>query len=140
LSQMIWKATGYRFNNKKKSSSKVNPSTATYTFYCAQLKGEESKHTLVDDPKKRRARMKMDRFACDGWLHITINDDDLHLATVRMTHYRCHTPYLDISISQDVKKTVESMKNLSASKVIWEAVLKADPKTELNEKQIYRYW
>ncbi|KAJ7800075.1 hypothetical protein B0H14DRAFT_2245354, partial [Mycena olivaceomarginata] len=124
---------------KKKSSSKADKSTVTYTFYCAQLKGEESKHTLADDPKKRRARMKMDRFECDGWLHITVNDNNLQLATVRMTHHRCHTPYVDISIPQEVKQMVESMKHLPASK-IWEAVLKANPKTELNEKQIYRYW
>ncbi|KAJ7245269.1 hypothetical protein C8J57DRAFT_1082436, partial [Mycena rebaudengoi] len=68
---------------------------------------------------KRRARMKMDRFACDGWLHITVNDEDLELVTVRMTHYRCHTPYVDISIPKEVKETVESMKNLPASKVIF---------------------
>ncbi|KAJ7927678.1 hypothetical protein B0H13DRAFT_1537461, partial [Mycena leptocephala] len=124
---------------KKKSSSRTSQSTSTYTFYCAQLKGEESKHVLTVDPKKQRARMKMDRFPCDGWLNITVNEEDLQLAAIRMTHHRCHTPYVDISIPKKVKETVESMKNLPASK-IWEAVLKADPKTELNEKQIYRYW
>ncbi|KAJ6506451.1 hypothetical protein DFH09DRAFT_1200157 [Mycena vulgaris] len=38
-----------------------------------------------------------------------------------------------------VKDTVESLKHLTAAK-IWETVLKNDPVTELNEKQIYRYW
>ncbi|KAJ7694761.1 hypothetical protein B0H17DRAFT_931407, partial [Mycena rosella] len=131
----------------RKSSSRVDTSIITYTFYCAQLKGEEAKHVKVDDTKKQRAQMKVDRFVCDGWLHITINENDLNVAAVRMTHHRCHNPCVDISIPKSVKETVEKMRNLPASKVsskslpsIWEAVLKADPKTELNEKQIYRYW
>ncbi|KAJ6595047.1 hypothetical protein DFH09DRAFT_906413, partial [Mycena vulgaris] len=66
---------------------------------------------------KRRARMKMDRFNCDGWLHITADDTDTNIVTVRMTHHRCHTPYLDISIPQAVKDTVESLKHLTAAKV-----------------------
>ncbi|KAJ7926657.1 hypothetical protein B0H13DRAFT_1862109 [Mycena leptocephala] len=112
LAKMIWAATGFRFR---------------------------ADHALTKDPKKQRARMKMDRFVCDSWLDITVDEDDLQLATVRMTHQRSHTPYVDISIPKQAKDTVESMKNLPASK-IWEAVLKANPKTELNEKQIYRYW
>ncbi|KAJ7683354.1 hypothetical protein B0H17DRAFT_834078, partial [Mycena rosella] len=141
---------------KKKTKSKVADSVYTYTFYCAQLKGEETKNHLAADPKKRRARMKMDRFACDGWLHITVDDAEISVVTVRMTHHRCHTPYLDISISNEIKETVENLKHLTAAKVgprlcliyivvnfvsqIWEAVLKGNPETELNEKQIYRHW
>ncbi|KAJ7698358.1 hypothetical protein B0H17DRAFT_1006819 [Mycena rosella] len=83
--------------------------------------------------------MKMDRFACDGWLHITVDDAEISVVTVRMTHHRCHTPYLDISISNEIKETVENLKHLTAAK-IWEAVLKGNPETELNEKQIYRHW
>ncbi|KAJ7691508.1 hypothetical protein B0H14DRAFT_2184980, partial [Mycena olivaceomarginata] len=75
---------------KKKTSSKADRSTTTYTFYCAQLKPKESRHSLVDNPQKRRARMKMDCFECDGWLHITVNDNDLRISTVRMAHHRCH--------------------------------------------------
>ncbi|KAJ7862431.1 hypothetical protein B0H13DRAFT_1900080 [Mycena leptocephala] len=52
-----------------------------------------------------------------------VTEDKLHTATVRMIY----TPYVDISIPKSFKKTVESMKNLPASK-IWEAVLKNNPK------------
>ncbi|KAJ7923296.1 hypothetical protein B0H13DRAFT_1517384, partial [Mycena leptocephala] len=126
---------------KKKTSSKADRSTTTYTFYCAQLKAKESRHSLVDNLQKRRAWMKMDCFECDGWLHITVNNNDLRIATVQMAHHRCHTPYVDISIPKEVKQTDESTKHLPTSKVsyahIWEAALKADPQTEFNEKQIY---
>ncbi|KAJ6525808.1 hypothetical protein DFH09DRAFT_936512, partial [Mycena vulgaris] len=94
LSKRVWEATGYRFNYKKKSTSRASTSVHTYTFHCAQLKGEETKNHLTQDPRKRRARMKMDRFNCDGWLHITADDTDTNIVTVRMTHHRCHTPYL----------------------------------------------
>ncbi|KAJ6550297.1 hypothetical protein B0H19DRAFT_896245, partial [Mycena capillaripes] len=124
---------------KKKASSCVDDSVTTYSFYCAQLEGEQSKHAKVDDPNKQRARIKMDRFKCAGWLHISTKGNDLQLATVHMTHHVPHTPYVDISVPKQVKETVESMKNLPASK-IWGAVLKANPQIELNEKQIYRYW
>ncbi|KAJ7855672.1 hypothetical protein B0H13DRAFT_1903005 [Mycena leptocephala] len=52
-----------------------------------------------------------------------VTEDKLHTVSVRMIY----TPYVDISIPKSFKKTVESMKNLPASK-IWEAVLKNNPK------------
>jgi hypothetical protein len=67
-----------------------------------QLSGEQTKHQLNEDARKRRARMTMERVDCDGWLHITLDDDDLGMAVIRMTHYQCHHPYTDISIMADV--------------------------------------
>ena len=61
--------------------------------------------------------MKMDRFKCDGWLNITVNEKDPQTIAIRMTHYRHHIPYVDISIPNNIKKSVEDMKNLPASKM-----------------------
>jgi hypothetical protein len=41
----------------------------------------------------------------------------LTTAGVRITHYRCHPPYTDISISEDVAKDIEQLKDLTAGKV-----------------------
>jgi hypothetical protein len=102
---------------KKKQKSRGNESVAVYTFYCAQLSGEQTKHKLNEDTSKRRARMTMERFNCDGWMHITLDDENLETAVIRMTHYQCHHPYLDISILPEIAQEIERLKDLSAAKV-----------------------
>lgn len=85
---------------KKKQKSRGNESVAVYTFYCAQLSGEQTKHKLNEDTRKQRARMTMERFDCDGWMHITLDDEDL-----------------DISILPEIAQEIERLKDLSAAKV-----------------------
>src|SRR3954453_10999452 len=58
----------------------------TYIFYCAQIEGEETLNKKVEDEAKRRARMKMDRFGCRGWLRITVDNNDLQTVKVWLTH------------------------------------------------------
>ena len=126
-----------------------------YTFYCAQLKGEQTKHKLTDNTSKRRARMTMDWYQCDGWLHVTVDESDLSMVCIRITHYRWHHPYTDISISDNIAKEIEKLKDLPAAKVseilplnamiswllkIWRAIVKNNPKTEITQKQVYAHW
>ncbi|KAF8220900.1 hypothetical protein L208DRAFT_1331139 [Tricholoma matsutake] len=77
---------------KKKQKSCGNESVAVYTFCCAQLNGEQTKHRLKEDTRKRCAHMTMEHFNCDGWIHITLDDKDLDVAVICMTHYQCHHP------------------------------------------------
>lgn len=88
-----------------------------FTFYCAQLEGEQSKNALVEDKKKRRARMTMERYDCNGWLHVTVDEDNLSIIGLRITHHQPHHPYTDISIPEDIVHLVEKMKNSPAAKV-----------------------
>ncbi|KIJ91169.1 hypothetical protein K443DRAFT_48283, partial [Laccaria amethystina LaAM-08-1] len=113
----VWDATGYRFNYKKRAKSRQDDAVATYSFYCAQLEGEATKQRLVDELGKRRVRMTMDWFPCEGWLIVTVDEANRDVASIRITHHRCHVPYTDISISEDVAQLIEEMKNLPASKV-----------------------
>jgi phospholipase/lecithinase/hemolysin len=99
-----------------KKNSQTTDSTMTYTFYCAQLHGEQTKQKLTETGT-RRAHMTMDRYKCSGWLFVTLDGNDLTTAGVRITHYQCHPPYTDISISEDVAKDIEQLKNLTAGKV-----------------------
>lgn len=61
--------------------------------------------------------MTMDRYNCYGWLHVSVNDDDLSSATIRITHHRPHHPYTDISVTPEVEDIVNKLKNLTAAKV-----------------------
>lgn len=90
----------------------------TYTYYCAQNEAEVKKSELHEDLGKRRARMKMSRFACGGGLQITVNDDDVLLPLrLKLTHRLPHLHYVDISISKNIRELVESLKHESAANV-----------------------
>jgi len=136
IAEETWKATCYRFmlvnplsvirhellkyiphSYKKVETSRTSDSIKTFTFFCAQLEGEQTKQRLTEDLQKRRARMNMDRYNCEGWLRVTMTDDDGDVAGVRISHHRSHCPYLDISIPKEVDKIIEEMKDYPAAKV-----------------------
>ncbi|KAK7018772.1 hypothetical protein VNI00_018234 [Paramarasmius palmivorus] len=131
--------TGYRWNFKSKYVHKSNTSITSYSHYCAQLNGEQTKNKKVSDPKKQRARNYMDRFDCHGYLNVVVNEENKDLIELRLTHYLPHTPYTDISIPEEVKEKIKSMRDQTAAK-IWSAVQEAYPGTNLTRKQVYFFW
>jgi transcriptional accessory protein Tex/SPT6 len=102
---------------KKYKKSKANEKIKTYTFFCAQNEAEETKPRLTDDTRKRRARLKMDRFACGGYLKITIDDDDLEMARFQFTHEMAHCHYVNINMDTRTKVMIEELKNWTPSQV-----------------------
>lgn len=81
----------------------------------------ETKNKRTDEKSKRRARMKMDRYACNGHLYVTADENDHEMLHVRVTHHRWHQPYTNISISEDVEIIIQEMKGLPAAKVCYDA-------------------
>ncbi|KAJ7780647.1 hypothetical protein DFH07DRAFT_765166 [Mycena maculata] len=73
IAALVWDATQYRFIYKKLKQSTSAETVATYTFFCAQNDKEVTKTRLVENEHKRRACMKMDRFPCEGYLHVTVD-------------------------------------------------------------------
>ncbi|KAJ7466399.1 hypothetical protein FB451DRAFT_1561138 [Mycena latifolia] len=138
VAALVWDATGYRFVYKKKISA-GSSTVATYSYFCAQNEKEITKTRLIDDERKRRARMKMDRFPCNGWLHVTVDSADQSTVRLRMLHHRAHCKYVNISIGDEIKELVKKMKDQPASK-IWTQVLQDYPATKMTQKQIYRLW
>ncbi|KAG6904096.1 hypothetical protein DXG01_012660, partial [Tephrocybe rancida] len=139
LSKMVWKATDYRFNYKKKTQSKAHKNVIKYSYYCAQLEGEQTKQKLNENTTKRRARMCMERFKCDGWLHISIDENDPSTVILRVTHYENHIPYTDISVSEKVDELIKSMSDLPATK-IWDVILEKKLEGQITQKQVYQHW
>ncbi|KAJ7765920.1 hypothetical protein DFH07DRAFT_702394, partial [Mycena maculata] len=140
IAQLIWKVSGYRFIYKKCKKSSVSDSVCTYTYYCAQNEAEIQKSDLQDDPRKRRARMKMNRVPCEGGLQITVNNDNLQVPVrLKIKHHIPHLHYVDISINKDIRDLVESLKHESATN-IWTRVLRENPGIEATQKQIYALW
>jgi hypothetical protein len=60
--------------------------------------------------------MKMERFACHGWLRVSVSENDPAIK-VHFIHRLGHTKYIDIALSDDVVKMVERLKGLPAAKV-----------------------
>ncbi|KAJ7097343.1 hypothetical protein C8R44DRAFT_717397 [Mycena epipterygia] len=80
----------------------------------------------------------MDRFPCQGYLHVTVRDGDDTIG-IRLSHHQAHCQYVDISIDEEIKGIIEEMKNSPAS-AIWDRILREHPSTELTRKQIYARW
>ncbi|KDR65815.1 hypothetical protein GALMADRAFT_81451 [Galerina marginata CBS 339.88] len=147
IANVLWNATGYRFIYKKCQKSRTSDSIKTFGFFCAQLRGEETKQKLHKNEKKRRARMTMDRFDCSGRLRITMVDGNPKLAGITIIHHRPHCHYVDISLTDKVDTIIQNMVNLPASKVsfseifyAWDSILAQNEQGELTEKQVYARW
>jgi len=102
---------------KTKQCSKASNQINTFVFYCAQLKGQETKSKVVSDLKKQWAHMKMDHFMCNGRFNICINDDEPNITRVCITHHWCHQTYTNISVSKDIEDIVENLKDMPTAQV-----------------------
>lgn len=69
--------------------------------------------------------MKMDRYECNGWLNICINDEYPDEARVLITHHRSHQCYTNITISEDVEKLVADHRDMTASQVSQKTILES---------------
>ncbi|KAJ7689378.1 hypothetical protein B0H17DRAFT_1134965 [Mycena rosella] len=119
---LVWAATGYRFIDKKKKTSPASDTVITY-----------------NDEQKRQAQMKMDRFPCDGWLHITADSKNPATVRLRVHHHCAHCQYVYISLTDKITKLVGEMRNQPASN-IWMCILQENPGTDITQKQIYALW
>jgi hypothetical protein len=72
---------------KTYEKSKASDRVKMYVWHCAQLNGQAIKNKKIDKPAKQCAHMKMDQFNCNGWLQITVNDNDTSIARVQLTHH-----------------------------------------------------
>ncbi|KAF8910583.1 hypothetical protein CPB84DRAFT_1637618, partial [Gymnopilus junonius] len=117
IADEVWKVTGYCFVYKKCEKSRTSDHIKMFTFYCAQFHREEAKQRLDPDVKKWRARLSMDCFDCNSYLHITTSDHFPSLAGIIITHHLLHWGYLDISITEDVEAIIKERVNMPASKV-----------------------
>ncbi|KIJ33967.1 hypothetical protein M422DRAFT_182641 [Sphaerobolus stellatus SS14] len=80
----------------------------------------------------------MDRFKCGGKLNITVNPSVRDAVRVKLTHRCPHEYYVDIG-SKRVEEIIQEMRD-SPPSVIWQRILKDEPKTNLTEEQIYIRW
>lgn len=93
-----------------------------HTYHCAQYEGRQTPSEAgktragKKPPGASRARDTMDRFACEGWLYVTLLDDSPEIALVSIKH-KSHVPYTDISIPPEVKVWLEQNKEKTASAV-----------------------
>ena len=78
---------------------------AVYMYSCVQLASREQKAKVPKAEKSRDVR-RMPRFACNGWLHITVVPGS-RVLRVSLRHVLKHLPYKDIDLPEKWKKHIE---------------------------------
>ncbi|KAI0826923.1 hypothetical protein BC628DRAFT_1495368 [Trametes gibbosa] len=73
---------------------RVRKETKVFSYSCAQSESREHK-PKVQKGDKGRDSDRMDRFPCDGWLHLTVSDKSDIIGVV-LKHSEEHMGYLDI--------------------------------------------
>ena len=58
----------------------------------------------------------MEVFECQGWLHITVNDNEDHIL-VKLKHPEAHDKYINIDIPEDVKGFIKNNIQLTTTQV-----------------------
>ena len=99
--------TFIRYKKKKEGSDFDH-----YTFYCAQYEKEITKKHLTDNVNKQRARLTMDRFDCEGYLHVSIPQESAEEVRIKLTHCEAHIHYVNIEIDGALKMRIEELKDL----------------------------
>lgn len=91
----ITPATDYRWSQKKRREL-ANGAGTVVTYYCSQLEGEQSKHVQKTSKALGWRFGIMQRYHCNGWLHITVPnlvfDGSQQRVRVRITHDHPHPP------------------------------------------------
>lgn len=90
--------------------------SARYMYHCAQVETRQQKSKKGTTEGKPRDKDHMDRFECDGWLHITVFDDS-NIALVKYKHKEDHIHYWSIEVPLDVKEYVENNPDLNPTQV-----------------------
>lgn len=85
---------------------RIRTSDTVYSFNCAQSKDRESKPKVQKNSEKSRSTLRMERFECDGWLHITAASDSAEM-TIALRHDGPHAPYTEIELPDKWKKYIQ---------------------------------
>ena len=81
------------YKRRQDSTLKARKSSS-FTYYCAQLEGEQTKHSPHPDETRRRPKKlpKIPRFACNGWATLTVTDSNTCVFRLKLTHAFAHVP------------------------------------------------
>ena len=74
----------------------------TFSYSCAQSRSRAE----CEKEDKKRASRRMERFDCEGWLHITTRRDRRRVVRVKLKHAEKHIPYLDIELPDHWKEYI----------------------------------
>ena len=84
------------WDSQKKRRDLANGNGTVVTYYCSQLEGEQSKHVQKTTKGLGWRFGIMQRYHCNGWLHITVPSAVFsgvqQRVRVRITHDEAHPP------------------------------------------------
>ncbi len=79
---------------RRQDSTLKTRKSSSFTYYCAQLEGEQTKHAPHPNESRRRPKKlpKIPRFACNGWATLTVTDSNSCVFRLKLTHAFAHIP------------------------------------------------
>ncbi|TFY50628.1 hypothetical protein EVJ58_g10964, partial [Rhodofomes roseus] len=84
---------------------RVRTADTVYRFSCAQSSEREQKKKTPKTSKPRAAR-RMERFPCDGWLHVTVASGSTEMI-LSVKHAVQHLAYVGIDLPDHWKQYIE---------------------------------
>ncbi|KIJ52266.1 hypothetical protein M422DRAFT_156470 [Sphaerobolus stellatus SS14] len=80
----------------------------------------------------------MERFACGGKLHITVNPLMPDTMRVRIEHHLPHTPYIKITLTEEMKDFINENSSLPVT-TLYSRIVEKWPQNEVTQEQVYSY-
>ncbi|KAI0824578.1 hypothetical protein BC628DRAFT_1420036 [Trametes gibbosa] len=84
---------------------RIQKETKVFSYSCAQSESREHK-PKVQKGGKGRDSDQMDRFPCDGWLHLMVSDKSDIIGVV-LKHSEEHVGYLDVHLPEKWKQYIQ---------------------------------
>ena len=99
----------YNFGRYETKRARVKTGDTVFTFSCAQSMERAHAEKVAREglDAKGRDRRRMNRFDCDGWLHIAVSDTSA-LMDIKIKHEESHIGYLDIELPKKWKEYIEA--------------------------------
>ncbi|KAI9057367.1 hypothetical protein FKP32DRAFT_1689206 [Trametes sanguinea] len=119
---------------------------AVYSYSCAQ---SEDREPNAKAPKGERGRdtLRMDRFPCSGWLHLSISDAS-EISVISLKHKVEHVAYLNIDLPDRWKAYIREHARSQTPGQIWRHILREEAQSRgvreidvpFRSKSVYYYW
>ncbi|KAI0643906.1 hypothetical protein C8Q79DRAFT_161111 [Trametes meyenii] len=119
-----------------------------FMYSCCQSTAREKKPKVPKGEKARDTR-RMQRFECDGWLHITVSPAS-DIVEVTLKHFEAHLPYDDIDLPDEWKRYIEKQGLTQTPGTIWEHIVQVEdqrravdpehPLFKFKQKSVYYHW
>ncbi|KZT57507.1 hypothetical protein CALCODRAFT_434063, partial [Calocera cornea HHB12733] len=141
VAHAIWQVTGWRFTMHDHTRRCVSEGFTWRTRYWCSQDSHAAKHPKpeVDEERKPRDHIGMDRFDCQSHLVIVIKQHTTHTVQIYFQHCQMHLPYYDVRLPEDVAEYMRTNLSLGPS-AIYMSIQRQHLGPDVTRKQVHSAW